>query len=363
MIVAQNSTFSRTAANYQKMGAYCTDLEHMKDLHQLFTWPDNEVCVLEPCCNTGEAVFALTGAKDNSNIKLFGIELNEEVYKIARENGRFEEVLCADFLTEARINHNKFSFVFCNPPYITDDLDEGERTERSFLERIVPLMKKDGILVWVVPHRIFSESTHLSYWMSRFDTLACYRFREEEYDKWKQVVVIGRRKAINACVLKQDREQFQTTIIPVSILEELPSSFEQKIEIKPSLVSEINLFTKKEFDVTSALTLLDSQIMPDVQALLNKRLSVPEYVVNNLGNPPIKMKKDSLYLCATAGGGQGITGTDGVDLHLQRGRAEVVEETTIELDEASGSEIEKVTTHTRITMCIIENSGKITSLV
>ena len=84
--------------------------------------------------------------------------------------------------------------------------------------------------------------------------------------------------------------------------------------------------------------------------------------MNNLGKPPIPLKKDSLYLLATSGSGQGLTGSEeNSDLHLQRGVAEVIEESEYSTDE-KGKEIEKVISRTKVSMTVVENDGKITVL-
>lgn len=87
------------------------------------------------------------------------------------------------------------------------------------------------------------------------------------------------------------------------------------------------------------------------------------YASNDLGRPPIMPKPDSLYLMATSGAGQGLAGTPGKDLHLQRGTAEVIEETEYKVDPNNPEkDIAVVTTRTKVSMQILETSGKYTVL-
>jgi hypothetical protein len=64
-----------------------------------------------------------------------------------------------------------------------------------------------------------------------------------------------------------------------------------------------------------------------------------------------------------AGAGQGFAGTLGKDLHLQRGTAEVIEETDYKPDPNNpDKEIEVVTSRTKVSMQILETNGKHTVL-
>ena len=125
-MIRQQSTFSRTMDNMVKMGAYYTDIEHCIDIGKQLKFPETEVSVLEPSIGDGSAVLAVTGKNETTheNVKIFGVELNEISAKECQENPLLEEVLEADFLEGVRIKNNVFSFVFGNPPYMEDDLDE-----------------------------------------------------------------------------------------------------------------------------------------------------------------------------------------------------------------------------------------------
>ena len=85
---------------------------------------------------------------------------------------------------------------------------------------------------------------------------------------------------------------------------------------------------------------------------------VPEYTTGMIGQPPVPLKKDLLYLLAIAGGGQGIVGTDeNRDVHLQRGVARVVKTSNISENGEKYVHLEK--SYTQITLNIIENDGSI----
>ena len=73
-----------------------------------------------------------------------------------------------------------------------------------------------------------------------------------------------------------------------------------------------------------------------------------------------------MYLLATSGAGQGLTGNVQTrDLHLQRGVAEVIEDNCIEVvGEGKNAKAQlRVTSRTQITMTVVQNDGTITKLV
>lgn len=95
------------------------------------------------------------------------------------------------------------------------------------------------------------------------------------------------------------------------------------------------------------------------------KAELPCFSNGELKRPPIPLKKDSLYLLATSGYGQGLAGSEeNKDLHLQRGISEI-----IETERLTGEDIEcedednikpgvlVVQTKTSISMSVIENDG------
>lgn len=367
-MIYQNSSFSRTRENEAKMGAYYTDPSHCRDIGKMFLWPDDEVSVLEPCIGDARAVMEVTQAPTNENIKIFGVELNDTVADATAKNPHIEALLKADFTNGIMIRKNCFSFCFANPPYLSSKSDmEGssERLERQFLERIVNYLKIGGILVWVVPYSQFSELQHTRMWMRNFETLCMYRFRDSEYQKYHQVVVVGRKVAKHEVLSMQVSEHMGK--YHLDSLSVLPSDLTPTIQVLPSKAADVDLFTTRVFDHEAAYQYLESNgFGTEICAALDRRISEKVFAESELLQPPIPLKKDSLYLLATSGVGQGLTGSEeNGDLHLQRGVAEVVEESHYdsydETEDTDGGRI-VVTTHTAIVMTIVQNNGTITTL-
>ena len=361
--------FGRTNFNEAKLGAYYTDVAHCRSISELFSWPDEEVSVLEPSIGNGAAVIACTDKLNNKDVKIFGVELNEEVAAEAKNNPCLEEVVEADFTNGVIISHNAFTFCFGNPPYM-DDCEEagGKRLEKTFLEKVTQsYLKKGAVLVWVIPYRIIAEPSYVRYLMRNYERLGLWRFREDEYKKWGQAVFVGRKKA-NPRTPTPEEIQAECSLYYAKkeLLPELPVTFKdtplyRSIEVEPSSSEQVKKFCSQEFDAAAAYELLRVYDLSDYRKIVSKKLSTKSFASKDAGRPPIPPKNDIQYLRAVSGEGQGVTGEEGVDLHLQRGVAEIVEDISYKKNE-DGSEVMVSTTHTDITMTLIETNGRITTL-
>ena len=364
----------REGLNLANAGAFYTDVPHCKILSKVFKWPDDEVCVLEPSIGDGSAVKAITDRETNENVKIFGVELKEPVANEVKKDPLIEDCLNADFTNGVVIKNNAFSFCFGNPPYMDDDdTEDGRRgrLERTFLEKVTgAYLKKGGILVWVIPYSRFSDESTLRYLIGHYEFLHVWKFQEYEYKKWHQIVFIGRKMDTRIALadeVAKVREKYQSEdVVPV-----LPMTFEgtelfESIEVPSTKSADVTLFAPKEFNPLAALNFFaENPDLDDYHRLVGKRTTQKEYASTELGAPPIPLKKDSLYLMATSGVGQGLAGTLGKDMHLQRGVAEVVEESEFNSDpnkNDDNSGTVTVTTRAKVTMSIIETCGEITVL-
>lgn len=355
----KENNFSRTVANESKMGAYYTDIAHAKSIGEMLVFPE-EVCCLEPSIGDGRAVLEVT---EKGNVKVFGVELNDTVAEQTRRRKGIEACLKADFLSEVVIKHNTFTLCFGNPPYLDDEIDSEirDRCEKTFLEKVTAnYLKKGGILIWIVPERILPVLVR--YLLAHYETKAIYRFRADEYSKWKQVVYVGAKKDAGPC----SKNEIDAFLRRCRDLEELPIHPQERICVPASSAEDVSVFTTKEFDVTAAYGLLDDVAQLELQtadydSLLSRIITQKPFGADNLGVPPIPLKRDSLFLLATSGAGQGIVGTAGEDMHLQRGVVRMVEDIEVIGDGDEAGAI-KVTQRSQVSMHLIESSGKISEL-
>jgi len=361
----ESSSFSRTKENEAKMGAYYTDIAHCRDIHKMFLFPEDEVCALDPSIGDGSAIITATGASQNPNIKVFGVELNDRVADETAKNPFITECLKADFTNGVAIRKNSFSFAFGNPPYLAEKDEAGERNvrlERVFLDKIVNYLKIGAVLVWVIPYNAFLETSYLKMWIRDFDTEAVYKFREAEYQKYHQIVIVGRRvhrRVPLASEVSNYVDQWCLRNLP-----ELPSNLQATIPVNPSYEKDIDVFTSRIFDADAAYTFLKKGLSNELKVAFDRRVAQVPYSGGVLSRPPIALKKDSKYLLVTSGFSDGEVGSiETNDLHMMRGVAEVVEDTFYNCNEDGESDgTVTVTTRTQIGLRILENDGKITLL-
>jgi hypothetical protein len=159
--------------------------------------------ILDPCAGEG---IALVGLSDGLGLEPFGVELHEERAETARE--QVTALLSkrpADFdqiLSQIRILHDSYlnlatsrggyNILYLNPPY-DHDREDG-RLEYQFLWRTRPFLQVWGLLIYVTPRHILKMRKLAQYLVSHFEDIRAYRFPDETYERFKQVVIFGLRR-------------------------------------------------------------------------------------------------------------------------------------------------------------------------
>jgi hypothetical protein len=90
-----------------------------------------------------------------------------------------------------------YNLLYLNPPYDHDD--EDGRLEHQWLVHTRPWLQPGGLLIWVVPQHMLRFRKSTRYILSWYDAVNVYRFPDEEYGRFKQIVLFGvrRQKAIS----------------------------------------------------------------------------------------------------------------------------------------------------------------------
>lgn len=345
--VSKQSMFHQTRMNQAKLGAYYTDQAHCKMIAELLEFPEEqEVCCLEPSIGNAEAIVTITKRRENPNIFIFGVELNHDVAMEVMNHPYVEDCIYGDFLTGMIISEKAFSFCFANPPY--GDSDEG-RLEVRFLKKVLPYLTEDAVMVFVLPEYVASTNEFQNVWFQNFQTECCYRFHEEEYKKWKQIVMIGR---------KVNHAESQSGLLEKIAL--LPANYTgDKIKVNSSWNRMVTEFQNINFDAEKGKLFLKNSALREIVMAKTK---VERYSNDCLLRPPIMPNAGQMYLMAISGAGQGRVGTEEEkDQHLQRGTVTTVEESEICKDE-EGRLVENVQVFNRIEFQIIENDGTIHKL-
>ncbi len=155
--------------------------------------------ILDPCVGEG---IALSMLAERLGGETFGMELDAERAHEAKK--RVQHVLAGDF-ADMRLPTNPpgVSLLFENPPYDADD-GAGKRLELHFLRETEDWLMPSGVLVFIIPQYRLSE--HVARRLSSgFERIEVYRFPDDEYARFRQVVVFAikrtQRREDNASLL------------------------------------------------------------------------------------------------------------------------------------------------------------------
>ncbi|RED76155.1 DUF6094 domain-containing protein [Cohnella phaseoli] len=144
----------------------------------------------DPCCGEGEALLMIAQALQgpNRSVITYGSEIEAGR---AEEASRVLDHVIHDGYQRVRAEA-KFSLLWLNPPYQTNV--DGERAELSFLRALTDFKKgvlqKGGLLLFCIPQYVLTDTAGLL--SGRFRDISVYRFTDEHYDNFKQVIVVAR---------------------------------------------------------------------------------------------------------------------------------------------------------------------------
>ncbi len=141
--------------------------------------------LLDPCAGLG--VFAATLARD-LGLESYGVEINDT--RATEAAMPLDHLLHTDAL-KLMMTHESVGLLALNPPYDYDD--EVRRLEHAFLLKTTPYVQPGGVLAFLVPQQRLSVSA--SYLTAHYTDIRLWRFPDEEYRAYRQVVLLARKKA------------------------------------------------------------------------------------------------------------------------------------------------------------------------
>lgn len=174
--------------NRVKLGHFPTDLHHVKLLRESLIFPETPINLLDPCCGTGSALSELAAG---SSAVTYGVEIDGSRAEQAAQI--LNRVAFGSFFL-SRISR-AFHAVFLNPPYLNVRSETGgvERHEASFLGSSLRTLADGGILIYIIPYYRLSDDI-ADVLAEYFDELSVYRFKENIFNKFKQIVVLGKKR-------------------------------------------------------------------------------------------------------------------------------------------------------------------------
>jgi len=176
-----------------KGGYYPTPTVEMEYiLKRIKAHEGNTISVLDPCAGKGHALKQikqhLLGFKCLPTT--YGIELEKSRALEAKEN--VDHVLACGY-EETRISHDAFSFLYLNPPFMES---RGVRAEAIFFRDLTmpdSYMSVGSLIVLNLPQYVLDSVAKLI--ATRLENVRVYRFSDENYSMFRQVIVYGYRKA------------------------------------------------------------------------------------------------------------------------------------------------------------------------
>jgi SAM-dependent methyltransferase len=178
--------------NAEKMGFFATPPRVTALITQWLQAPQGEnLCrLLDPCCGEGVALAQIAEAL-SGKCETWGVELSPA--RAAAAGERLDRVYNTAWQF-TRAGRESVSLLYLNPPY-DHDLDGTDgRLEIEFLRTTLNTLVYDGLLVYVVPQHLLGHPEAARLLAGHFTALVVRRFPDGEYERFKQVVVFGRRQ-------------------------------------------------------------------------------------------------------------------------------------------------------------------------
>jgi len=208
-------------ASQSQAGYYPTPSKELELIcKRLEVIPGANVNLLDPCCGEGLALRQIEDhLKQFATVHSFGVELEES--RAEKAKAFLTKVVKGGYET-LRASNEVFSFMWLNPPY--DWARNGLRTELNFLRDLTApnkYLQEGGLLGFCIPQYVLKECAMLL--ASRFRDIRVYRFTDESYPVFKQIVVFGYR--IRGRMAPNDYKASRDLLEAISVMhhEEIPT--------------------------------------------------------------------------------------------------------------------------------------------
>jgi SAM-dependent methyltransferase len=168
----------------QENGIFYTDVPLAEKIINDLLKPDKAAVILDPCCGTGNFLFA---AKKHGYDNIYGIDCDKNAIELCKKNIPCGTFAAADFIgqpsdktTKALGLQTKADVIIGNPPYVpisgnitlntteTDDrlkkkvFNSGKNLFVAALIRSFDFLKDDGLLSYIIPKNFLHVSSYSS---------------------------------------------------------------------------------------------------------------------------------------------------------------------------------------------------------
>jgi hypothetical protein len=279
---------------------------------------------LDPCAGEGEAINLLADSCGIPSTNILCSELDEQRAEACRSLGLL--TVTGDALSG--VHYPRCSLLWLNPPY--DMSDSGRRMETLFLGRFTEILRRGGVLAFIVPFRILLKDEYQAF-PRNYKNIRILLFPEAD-NQYGQCVVLATR--LYGKTEKEDRN-WQDQLAHPRSLEEAP---EHLYQVPPCPLPE-NL-EEKFFSETLTDDMIDS-LVSQQDNLASAMIVEKAFSANKLKTlMPLRSGHQALVLATGAFDGVYTSPEDGNTL-VVLGKTVTVE-TKVEKDDAKEDDSARV---------------------
>ena len=325
--------------NRARMGYFPTDLSHVKMLKDAIIFPEAPVNLIDPCCGEGLALQAFAkGVK----ARTYGIEIDEVRGEEAQR--RIQRVGYGSFF-HSRISLNAFQGLWLNPPYLSVPSEHGsKRLEKAFLADSIRHLQVGGIMIYIIPYyratpdvcRVLCEN---------FTDLRVHRFIGKEFERFKQVAIIGKKiERREAEKMAKRLSEYMLDADKIPLITDLPKDCYEM----PAATKTVELFKGAVFNVNELADQLKKS--PSIERLFEERT-----LDNRERRPLLPLNLSQVGLVGASGMMNGLVECD--TPHVIKGRIVKEKKTKIGLEDDNGKTAVREITSNRLIFNVLTPTG------
>lgn len=325
--------------NRARMGYFPTDLSHVKKLKDAIVFPGEPVNLIDPCCGEG---IALQAFSKGIHARTYGIEIDE--VRGEEAGRRLHRVGFGSFF-HSRISLNAFQGLWLNPPYLSVPSENGtRRLEKSFLADSMRLLQVGGIMIYIIPYyratpdvcRVLCEN---------FTDLRVHKFIGKEFERFKQVAIIGRRiERREAEKMAKKLSEYMLDADKIPPITDLPKNCYEM----PAATKKVELFKGAVFNVSE----LAEQLKKSPST---KRLFEDRTLDNRKLSPLLPLNLSQVGLVGASGMMNGLVECD--TPHIIKGRIVKEKKTKIGVEDDKGKTAIREITSNRLIFNVLTPTG------
>lgn len=325
--------------NRARMGYFPTDLSHVKMLKDAIVFPGEPVNLIDPCCGEG---IALQAFSKGIQARTYGIEIDG--VRGEEAGRRLQRVGFGSFF-HSRISLNAFQGLWLNPPYLSVPSENGtRRLEKSFLADSMRLLQVGGIMIYIIPYyratpdvcRVLCEN---------FTDLRVHKFIGKEFERFKQVAIIGRRiERREAEKMAKKLSEYMLDADKIPPITDLPKDCYEM----PAATKKVELFKGAVFNVSELAEQLKKS--PSTQRLFEDRT-----LDNRKLRPLLPLNLSQVGLVGASGMMNGLVECD--TPHIIKGRIVKEKKTKIGVEDDKGKTAIREITSNRLIFNVLTPTG------